>query len=268
MNKIKEIVKVLKKSKSVALFTHISPDSDALGSTFGLSLALKKLGKKVQIFIKEEFTEGQKILFEEDEANRGECNVNDFDLFICLDASAIERLGDYAYCFNDENNTLVLDHHVCNNYIAKYNYIESESSSCCEIVYKVITALKIKIDSDIATKLYAGLSTDTSSFINSNTNSNSFLVASKLCLAGAKIQIVNQAIYQSKSLKSVVFKKHLLNNFQIKGECAYIGVDLKTLQELNGVKNDCSGFSKMLANYKEINYSWAEADIFVLQVQL
>ncbi len=257
MNKIKDIAKIIKKSKSIALFTHISPDCDALGSTFGLSLALKKLGKNVKIFMKDDFTASQHLLFDENEVCKGECNINDFDIFICCDASSINRLGEYGYVFENNDKTIVIDHHVCNKMMAKYNYIESESSSCCEVVFKFINALKVKLDSEIATKLYAGLSTDTSSFINSNTNANSFLVATKLCLANAKTQFVNQAIYQSKSLNSVVFKKYLLDNFKIDGECAYVGIDQQTLEQLNGKKNDCSGYSKALINYKEINYSFS-----------
>ena len=42
MNSLKEIAKIIKKSNSIAIFTHINPDFDALGSSMSLYYALKK----------------------------------------------------------------------------------------------------------------------------------------------------------------------------------------------------------------------------------
>ena len=63
IKEIKQIAKLLKKAKKIALFTHINPDCDALGSTFGLYYALKQLNKKVDIYSKDPFTAVEKILF-------------------------------------------------------------------------------------------------------------------------------------------------------------------------------------------------------------
>ena len=55
MHSIKEISAIIKKAKKIAIFTHISPDFDALGSSNALYFALKELGKDVEIFIREKF---------------------------------------------------------------------------------------------------------------------------------------------------------------------------------------------------------------------
>ena len=69
----------------------------------------------------------------------------------------------------------------------------------------------------------------------------------------------------------MVFNKYLINNFKLEGECAYIAVSKKTLDELQGVKNDCSGFSKSLVKYKEVSYSFSlieeEAGTFSLSMR-
>ena len=257
MDSLNEIKKVIKKSKSIALFTHISQDCDALGSTFGLALALKKLGKNVQIFLKEDFTDEQKPLFDENSISKERCEISDFDLFICCDLSSLNRLGDYSYIFDGKNKTICLDHHICQKFIGKYNYIDSESSSCCEIVYKLIKKLNVRIDSEIATKLYTGLDTDTSSFRNTNTNSNSLLTAYYLLEYGANIKKINQVLYQSYSLKDIDFQKYLYNNFKIKNDCAYITLTYNQLKSLNGNKEDCSSYSRNLVNIKGINYSFS-----------
>ncbi len=271
MKSLKEISKIIKKSKSFAIFTHVSPDCDALGSSFGLYLALEKLGKKAQIFVKEEFTLEQKQLFDETKVSRELCKIQDFDFFIMVDGSALNRMGDYGYVFKESKNTIVLDHHVCENFIATYNYIESESSSCCEVILKLLFLMKTKFDKDIATALYAGLSSDTASFRNTNTTAASFFAAYQLCNLGADTSKVNEAQYQSATLKDLEFEKYLLNNFITKGDLAYCCVDQETLKMLNGGKADCSSYSRNLVNIQGIHYSFslveAEPNVFSLSMR-
>ena len=151
------------------------------------------------------FTLEQKQLFDETKVSRELCKIQDFDFFIMVDGSALNRMGDYGYVFKESKNTIVLDHHVCENFIATYNYIESESSSCCEVILKLLFLMKTKFDKDIATALYAGLSSDTASFRNTNTTAASFFAAYQLCNLGADTSKVNEAQYQSATdRKSVV----------------------------------------------------------------
>ena len=51
-DKMRKILKLLKKSKKIALFSHISPDPDTIGSTMALFYALKSLKKDVYLFFK------------------------------------------------------------------------------------------------------------------------------------------------------------------------------------------------------------------------
>ena len=45
---MRETVKAIKKSKNIAIFSHKSPDPDAIGSALALKSALEKIGKKVR----------------------------------------------------------------------------------------------------------------------------------------------------------------------------------------------------------------------------
>jgi len=47
--KIEEIAKKLNKAKNIAVFCHVRPDGDALGSSFALWYVLKALGKSVNV---------------------------------------------------------------------------------------------------------------------------------------------------------------------------------------------------------------------------
>lgn len=255
-NKLKEITKRLKKANSVAIFTHVSPDFDALGSSFALFYALKSLGKNVQMFSKEKFDSHQKKVFE-DIVNHGNCAVKDFDLFVCVDLSSLNRLGEYAYIFKEQEETMIIDHHMGNDFSGKYNYINHNRSSCCEIILNILEEGKIKITPQIASFLFAGLSSDTSSFQNSSTKVSSFESATKLMKYGADIYNINQKLYETRTVKEIAFKKYLWNNYKSYKDCAYCLVDFESLRELKGKKTDCESYSRSLVSIEGINRSFS-----------
>ncbi len=258
MDSLKEISKQIKKAKSIAIFTHISPDCDALGSSYALMTALTQMKINADIYIKEALTNEQIKLFNENRILRAECNTAQYDLFIATDVSSLNRLGDYSEIFSNEKNlTIVLDHHHCDKLIGKLNYIDTNSSSASEIVFLLLKELKVDIKSEIATMLFAGLTADTSSFQNSNTNAKSFLNAYELCELNAETIKVNQILYESKTEHEMLFNKYLLNNFKIINNCAYIAIDKKILKKLNGSKADCSFFSRALVSIENIVYGFS-----------
>ena len=257
MNSLKEILKIIKKAKSIAIFTHINPDFDALGSSYALYYTLKKMGKNVEFFTKEKLNSLQKLIFE-DEAKHTLCDKKNFDLFICVDVSSLNRLGDYSSLFESkEKNTMVLDHHVCTELIGLYNFINHKKSSCSEIILDVIKALKVKPEPKVASFLFAGLSSDTGSFLNSNTNIDSFKAATKLIEFGADTSLISQSLYETRTLKEIIFKKYLWNNFKIYKDTAYCLVDNLSLTELKGKKSDCDSFSRSLVSIENVNRSFS-----------
>lgn len=257
MNSLKELAKALKKSKKVALFTHISPDSDALGSVFAMYHALNSLGKQAVIFIEENYSDANKHLIDEKLINRDVCNSADFDTFLCCDASSLQRLGKYADVFDIKNNTIVLDHHYCTKHIARFNHVDASMSSCSELVYELLKIMKVRFNNKILSYIYMGLTSDTNSFINSNTNAHSFKVAYELAKAGVDMNAINEALFRSVTKTEIRFKQFLWTNYKIDKDIAYIIVRYKDLQELQGDNKDCSGYSAKLLTIDKVKYSFS-----------
>ncbi len=258
MNKeIKQIVRSLRKAKKIALFTHINPDCDALGSTFGLYYALKQLNKKVDIYSKDPFTVVEKVLFDESVIKKTLCRTKDYDIFVACDVPSYFRLGEYEKTFRENSNFIVIDHHQNAGLSGIHNYIDPARSSCCELMLDIIKALKVKVTKEIASCLYVGLSSDTTSFVNSNTNSKSFQTASQLINYGADVCALNETLYHTRTRKSIDFKRYLWNNFKIKGDCAYCIMPYSELSQLKGKKSDCDGYSTSLISIQGINYSFS-----------
>ena len=257
-NSLKQIAKEIKKAKSIAIFTHINPDFDAFGSSMPLYYVLKKLNKHVVLFSKNKLTYQEGLLLDPSIICSEDCREDDFDLFISTDTPALHRLGDYSKIFeNTNNNTIVLDHH--NNYDlkGKFNFIDPTYSSCSEITFEILKLMKVKIEPFVATILYAGLSSDTNSFVNGNTNSASFMHGYELSKLNADLIGVNQKLYRTKTLVEIDFKKYLYANYKVKDDIAYCVIDYKTIKSLKGEKVNCSGFSTDLISIENINYSFS-----------
>ncbi len=82
-------------------------------------------------------------------------------------------------------NIINIDRHLINNNFGVINYVNKTSSSTTELVLKVIEALKVEIDKDIATNMYSGLVTATNGFTSYSVNADTFEAAAKLLKYGA-----------------------------------------------------------------------------------
>ncbi len=233
---LKKLIKQIKKSKRVAIFAHTEPDFDAISSALSLKYALNKINIESDYIINEKLSD-KALLFYGENCFKNKFNKSDYDFFISVDTPVLDR----TMCpelFTTQTNSFVIDHHKNLGMIGKYNFIDSNYSSCAEMVYEFIQKLKIKIDIKIATVLYAGLSADTGSFVNSNTNTNSFIVAGNLKKLGANTEKFNEMFYKSSSIKDLNIKKFVLNNIVFTKNIAYCLVTQNDIKELKADPKD------------------------------
>ena len=261
MNNFFRIIRTIKKAKKIAVFTHVDPDPDAIGSSLALTKALTKIKKTVDLYIMDKFTDSENAIFDKSPMRQDECNPNEYDLMITTDVPSIFRLGIYGEVVSNFENTIVLDHHMNVDLLGKYAYIDTDSSSCCEIVFKLIRRMGIKVDKEMATYLYAGLSSDTNSFTNSNVNVKSFKNAYHLLKLGANVNEINEKQYKMRTKKEIIFRNYLWNNYVQHKNSAYILIDRKTLKKLKGSKDDCNNFSSELVSINGIDYGFAIIEV-------
>lgn len=195
MNTIEEIAGVLTRVKSAVIFTHTRPDGDAIGSALALSRAffIKNIKNEVVVDgdIPEKFSYLQGIKdIRQEPSFEAEC-------FVCVDSSDLARLGELQKCFlagvKRKVTTVNIDHHISNTKFCKYNYVQNISSNC-ENIARVITAMGVKCEGEIATCLMTGLVTDSGAFSHSDVNGDTFRTAAMLVDGGAD---VNQITYDT-----------------------------------------------------------------------
>ncbi len=207
---MKDIKNLIKKYNSFALFCHISPDADALGSMNALRLVLKKLNKKVYAYCDGEVAKNLQfldIVLEENEKH-----IQQVDACIMLDCNNSDRVGKYKDFYDNAKVKAVIDHHQESNYVFDYKLIDVTSPSTADILYELIKTLNITINSQIAVNLYAGLSSDTGGFIHANTTSLSHKHAYELLNYNFDLAEVNYQMFKYKGSEYLYFYKTALRN--------------------------------------------------------
>jgi len=111
------------------------------------------------------------------------------DLIVTIDAPSLEALGD-IYLENPDifvkEKIINIDRRFDNKNYGIENLIEKQFSSTSEIVLKLLQGLRIELNTDIATNLYAGVASATNNFTSFSTNAQTFEVVSYLLRNGAK----------------------------------------------------------------------------------
>ena len=110
------------------------------------------------------------------------------DVIFVIDAPTLSSLGTI---YTDNQNQfsgkdiINIDRHLTNAYFGTVNYVNKTISSISELVLSILQTLKVEIDRDMATNLYAGASVSTNNFTSYSTNADTFEHIAMLLRLGA-----------------------------------------------------------------------------------
>ena len=156
LNKIKEYNKII-------IFRHFRPDGDAIGSTKGLQRILKlTYPEKTVLLINNDYADYLKFLGGEDEKIADEEYAD--ALGIVLDTATPNRVSNQKFTLCRE--VIKIDHHIPVETYGDYQWVEEERSSTCEMIAHFYDTFsdELKIDTEAATYIYAGMVTDSGRF--------------------------------------------------------------------------------------------------------
>ena len=195
--------KILQSNK-VVIVPHNVIDFDAIGSAIGLAEIVKKLKKVPYVVVNDlqyKLDKGVQIILNNIKDKTPVINKEKYleikepnDLFILTDVNK-----EYLISLRDEikridkNNVIIIDHHDVDKSTVDtdFKYIDTNISSASEIVTKLLQLFKVKISSDVANYLLAGIHLDTNR-LKKNTSSDTFKTIAKLLECGANNEIINK----------------------------------------------------------------------------
>lgn len=204
--------------RSVVISGHIKPDGDCIGSVLALYNYIEKNFPEIKTDVYLE-TPSEKFRYLKNfDAVRSECNEDRrYDLFVSLDCSTLDRLGQAQRYFTTADKTICIDHHISNDGYADVNHIFGHSSSACEVLYGCLDFGKL--DKDIAACMYTGIVTDTGVFKYSSTSPETMRIAAALMEFGLHTdEIIDEAFY-SKSWNET----RIMGYAMLHSELAYDG---------------------------------------------
>ncbi len=200
MSTLQEISKIIKQAENILILAHVSPDPDALGSSSAILLALTSIGLNAKLLLEQEPGYKIKNLMQNVPIHYELAKDEKFDLVLALDTSNKKRLA----CFNDnllaQNGKIIsIDHHISSDTSwADIAYVSPEHPAASSIVFNLLNEMQIRITSEMANLLFAGVMDDCGSFRFSNTNDIAFETALGLLNCGANPELVSNNLYYSK----------------------------------------------------------------------
>ena len=219
----RKLLSHIKKAKNIFLMAHKNLDLDALGSTIGLYVILKKKKKNCYIIIDEkDHEEGvDKVLKEltgcidiikTDEISNLLDPRDKKNLLIILDVNKKE-LVQSEKALELIDNKIIIDHHNVGKSTIKnaYKIIDEEVSSTCEMITDLVETYDIELEPYYATVLLSGIVLDTNNFT-LKTSSDTYYSAYYLSCLGASAGKVQYLLKQN--IEEYTEREKMLSNIE------------------------------------------------------
>ncbi len=260
---LNEIAGQIRAYDRICIFTHTSPDGDAIGSGGALYLALKRLGKEVKFYLEGDLPFRYRYLQEMIEISKDSQEVvGERYLSICVDCADDKRLLSLKDMALKGEKVVNIDHHITNKEYGHLNYIRP-CAATGEIILDLISLLGVEIDPSIATCIYTAISTDTGNFSYSNVTRQTFLAMAKLMETGFPLHKISDNIYRNRTYPATKLIGIGISHLELKaeGRIAIMHISLADIQHVGAQSADCED----LVNYtREID--GVEVGIFIREM--
>ncbi len=249
----KEIFNCIKKYKKIAIFRHIVPDFDALGTQFGLATFIKdNFHDKDVVILGDNHSTFTNRLFPETDKINDSWFDDDF-LAIIVDVGDKKRIADPR--FEKAKCKIKFDHHPETEKIFDIAITNTSMAAASELVCNFIFSLPSKY---VLTKLaasyfYIALVGDSGRFQYGSTSTHTFEIAQKLLEKGINITDIYGKMYLKK-VSDLEIMQYILNNYKVSPHgVAYYVLTNDDLIKLNMTSDRGKENVNLFSNIEGIN---------------
>jgi bifunctional oligoribonuclease and PAP phosphatase NrnA len=228
-----EVVAELRRRPAFVMVSHVKPDGDTLGAGLALGIALKKLGKRVAYFQEDPVPRNLRFLPDSEFVSRElPADLPPDTLYVFCDMSDWRRAGEFLPPV-DRKNMLDIDHHLGNSHFGKLNFVIDTECSTGTVVMRLLRALGVRVDADIATCILTTIMTDTGGFMHSNTTPEALDLSAELMRAGADKEEITEEIFLKKRVAATQLLGRIIDamRFDDGGRYCYSHVDDEMLAD-------------------------------------
>ena len=242
LNKIKEYNKII-------IFRHFRPDGDAVGSTKGLQRILKlTYPEKTVLLVNNDYADYLTFLGGEDGPITDEEYAD--ALGIVCDTATAKRISNQKFSLCRE--IVKIDHHIPIESYGNYEWVEEERSSCCEMIAHFYDTFsdELKIDTEAATYIYAGMVTDSGRFRFRDVSSETMRLAGVMLKNNIDTEVLFAHLYL-KDFEEFKFESYAHKKMQITNNgVAYLFVTKRMQKKLGITKEQASASVSFMDSIK------------------
>lgn len=232
---IEQIIKTIEEFETIIIHRHVRPDPDAYGSQGGLAEILKESypNKTIYTVGKEEPTLNflRRLDVIED-------TTYENALVIVVDTANTERICDQRYKLGKK--LIKIDHHPNHDAYGDLLWIDTNASSVSEMIYEFYEKGKefgLKMNTEAARLLFAGIVGDTGRFLFPNSTRKTFAYAGELIrYPFNRTELFDQMYEMPPEL--IKLQGYVLLNFQmVNSKVAYVELT-KELLNAHGIRSE------------------------------
>ncbi len=245
----------IKKYNRIIIHRHQKPDGDALGSQFGLKHIIQSKFPEKEVLTVGNFDEYKNNyisnIFKEEFDNVKDEHYEGA-LTIVVDTANVDRIEGENFFRGDA--VFKIDHHASAEEFGTYEWVESKTSSTCEMITRWARENKLTVTKDAAVYLLTGMITDTGRFMFNSVTADTFEEAHHLLKTGAKISsIVNKL--NDRNINFIRLQGHILSNLEFSKGVAYYMLPKGMDKKLKVDYNTASSMVFLLMSFTEANYA-------------
>ncbi|MGN0158946.1 MAG: bifunctional oligoribonuclease/PAP phosphatase NrnA [Brotaphodocola sp.] len=241
------LLELAKDAGSIVILGHVRPDGDCIGSCLAVWNYLEEQypEKAIQVYLEKPPVKFKYLKHFEDISQDAKTG-NSYDLCICLDSGDKTRLGDFSVYLDTAKKSICLDHHITNSGYAQENFVQSEVSSTCEVLYGFLE--DDCISKAVAECIYTGIIHDTNVFKNSNTSCRTMEVAGRMMEKGIDFgRIIDESFFRKTYLQNQILGRAILESVAfMDGRCIFTVVRQKDMKFFCVGSSDLDGIVDQL----------------------
>ncbi|MBE5927628.1 MAG: bifunctional oligoribonuclease/PAP phosphatase NrnA [Lachnospiraceae bacterium] len=238
---MKKIVDIIKGASTIAIGGHIRPDGDCIGSCMGLYNYLRENFSDVEVDVYlQKIPDRFKFIKNSDAIISDVEEDKKYDLFIVLDSSDIDRLGEFQKYFDEADRTFCIDHHISNNHYADEDIVVDNASSTSEVIYELMD--EEKVSKAVAECIYIGIVHDSGVFKYQSTTKRTMEIAGELMQKGIPFtKIIDDTFYTKSYIENQILGRALVESVMFfNGKCIVSAIS-KGVQDFYGITSDDMG---------------------------
>lgn len=250
------ILEEIQKAQTICILAHENPDGDAIGSSLGLYDVLQRMGKQVEVLMKNvpetyAFLPGAEQI-------KQEASIEIFDMAIVVDCPDLKRVNSGLTKYFEQANVKVeFDHHINNSMFGDYNIVNHVSPACCQILVTSLEYLEIELSKEAMTCFLTGIITDTGGFKNSGITEETFEIAGRALSQGINLSKIYKASLLTITKSRFKAQKLAMERMEFfaEGRICFTYITKEDVQKLVLKDGDHEGIVEIGRNIQDVEVS-------------